>query len=213
MPPNSTPAAAPPPPIAPQIPSALLRSTPSSTVVVMIDSVAGDTRAAPTPCTVRAAIITALKPASPHTSDGAVKTPAPVMKISLRPSRSAQRPPSSRKPPKVIVYAVITHCSPLAEKWSDREIDGSATVTIDTSRTVMKYATQTMVSTSQRRASGAVPPVPKAAWPSRLFGSVVAIAAPPSVIVEEFHRVIAHRIAGTRDVFAEQGRRGTCCEA
>jgi hypothetical protein len=51
---------------------------------------------------------------------------------------------------------VITHCSPLAEKWSAREIDGSATVTIDTSRTVMKYATQTMVSTSQRRLSGAV---------------------------------------------------------
>ncbi len=151
MPPKSTPAAAPPPPIAPQIPSALLRSAPSLNVVVMIDSVAGDTRAAPTPCTVRAAMSTALEPASPHTSDAAVKTATPVMKIILRPRRSAKRPPSSRKPPKVIVYAVITHCSPLAEKWSAREIDGSATVTIDTSRTVMKYATQTMVSTNQRR--------------------------------------------------------------
>jgi hypothetical protein len=29
---------------------------------------------------------------------------------------SAKRPPSSRKPPKVIVYAVITHCKPLEEK-------------------------------------------------------------------------------------------------
>jgi hypothetical protein len=77
------------------------------------------------------------------------------MKISLRPSRSAKRPPSSRKPPKVIVYAVITHCSPLAEKWSAREIEGSATVTIETSRTVMKYATQTMARTSQRRPSWA----------------------------------------------------------
>src|SRR5713101_781085 len=95
----------------------------------MIDSVAGETRAAPTPCTVRAAIRTALEPASPHTSDAAVKTARPVMKISLRPSRSAKRPPSSRKPPKVIVYAVITHCRPLEEKWSAREIDGSATVT------------------------------------------------------------------------------------
>ena len=37
MPPKSTPAAAPLPPIAPQMPSALLRSEPSSNVVVMID--------------------------------------------------------------------------------------------------------------------------------------------------------------------------------
>src|ERR1700680_3010702 len=97
MPPKSTPAAAPPPPIAPQIPSALLRSAPSSNLVVMIDSVAGDTRAAPTPCTARAAISTELEPASPHASDAAVKTARPVMKISLRPSRAAKRPPRSKK--------------------------------------------------------------------------------------------------------------------
>ena len=50
-PPASTPTAAPEPPIAPQIPSALFRSAPSSKVVVMIESAAGVMIAAPRPCT------------------------------------------------------------------------------------------------------------------------------------------------------------------
>ena len=61
MPPKSTPAAAPLPPIAPQIPSALLRSEPSSNVVVMIESVAGEMIAAPSPCTAREAIRTPIE--------------------------------------------------------------------------------------------------------------------------------------------------------
>ena len=48
-PPASTPTAAPPPPIAPQIPSALFRSAPSSNVVMMIESAAGEMIAAPRP--------------------------------------------------------------------------------------------------------------------------------------------------------------------
>src|SRR5215471_5772626 len=156
MPPKSTPAAAPPPATAPQTPSALFRSAPSSNVVVMIESVAGATSAAPTPCTLRDATSIAVELESPHASEAAVKIATPSIKIKRRPSRSAQRPPRSRKPPKVIVYAVITHCSPLAEKCSEREIDGSATVTIETSSTVMKNATQTTASASQRRGSGVV---------------------------------------------------------
>ncbi len=74
MPPKRTPAAAPLPPIAPQIPSALFRSAPSSNVVVMIESVAGETIAAPSPCTARAAIKHAVEPASPQTSEAAEKT-------------------------------------------------------------------------------------------------------------------------------------------
>ena len=53
-PPASTPTAAPEPPIAPQMPSALLRSAPSSKVVVMIESAAGEMIAAPKPWTARA---------------------------------------------------------------------------------------------------------------------------------------------------------------
>jgi hypothetical protein len=103
MPPNSTPAAAPLPPIAPQIPSALLRSAPSSKVVMMIASVAGEMIAAPSPCTARAAIRTPIEPESPQASDATEKSATPNMNTRRRPSRSAARPPSSRKPPKVIV--------------------------------------------------------------------------------------------------------------
>ena len=49
MPPNRTPAAPPAPATAPQMPSARLRSAPSANVVVMIDSAAGETIAAPRP--------------------------------------------------------------------------------------------------------------------------------------------------------------------
>ena len=49
MPPRSTPAAPPKPAMAPQMPSALLRSAPSSKVVVRIDSAAGEMIAAPSP--------------------------------------------------------------------------------------------------------------------------------------------------------------------
>ena len=55
-PPSSTPAAPPAPATAPQIPSARLRSDPSANVVVMIDSAAGETIAAPRPWMARAAI-------------------------------------------------------------------------------------------------------------------------------------------------------------
>ncbi len=103
MPPISTPAAAPLPAMAPQIPSALLRSAPSSNVVVMIESVAGEMIAAPMPCTARAATSTPIEPASPQASEAAENSASPAMNIRRRPSRSAARPPSSSKPPNVIV--------------------------------------------------------------------------------------------------------------
>ena len=53
-PPSSTPIAAPAPPTAPQTPSALARSGPWK-VVVMIDSAAGESIAAPRPWPARAA--------------------------------------------------------------------------------------------------------------------------------------------------------------
>ena len=55
-PPTSHAAVAPMPPIAAQMPSALLRSAPSAKVVVTIDSAVGVMIAAATPCTTRAAI-------------------------------------------------------------------------------------------------------------------------------------------------------------
>ena len=48
-----------------------------------------------------------------------MKTTTPTRKTRRRPSRSAARPPSSRKPPNVIAYAVTTHCRFSREKSSD----------------------------------------------------------------------------------------------
>ena len=78
----------------------------------------------------------------------------PTMNIRRLPSTSPMRPPSSRKPPKVTAYAVTTHWMPVFEKCSELWIEGSATVTIDTSSTVMKNATQITASARHRRGSG-----------------------------------------------------------
>jgi len=80
-----------------------LRSAPSANVVVMIDSAAGETIAAPRPCTARATISHASDCARPPASEASENRISPVMNMRLRPSRSASRPPSSRKPPNVSV--------------------------------------------------------------------------------------------------------------
>ena len=83
-----------------QIPIAIPRWR-AGNVAVMIESVAGFIIAAPTACTVRAAISTVAVPASPQTSDAAVKTMRPAMKIRRRPRRSASFPPLRRRTPNV----------------------------------------------------------------------------------------------------------------
>ncbi len=97
------PAAPPAPATAPHTPSARLRSAPSAKVVVMIDSAAGETIAAPVPCTARAAISHGSDWARPPASEASEKTTSPSMNMRRRPIRSASRPPSSRKPPNVSV--------------------------------------------------------------------------------------------------------------
>ena len=54
----------------------------------------------------------------------------------------------------MIVYAISTHWRLLSDTCSEFLIVGSATVTIVPSRTVMKNATHTSASASQRRGSG-----------------------------------------------------------
>ena len=103
IPPSSTPAAPPEPAMAPQIPSALLRSGPSSNVVTRIASAAGETIAAPTPWIARAMIRDSSESANPHAAEASENSSKPAMKMRLRPSRSAARPPSSSRPPKVSV--------------------------------------------------------------------------------------------------------------
>ena len=101
MPPSRTPAAPPEPATAPQTPSALLRSAPSLKIVVTIESAAGEMIAAPRPWAARAAISCPSVAAKPAASEATATSISPAMKTRRRPSRSAVRPPSRRKPPKV----------------------------------------------------------------------------------------------------------------
>ena len=103
IPPKRTPAAAPrAAERAPDSRAPCSARRPPRKVVVTIDSAAGEMIAAPMPCTARAPISTPMLLASPQTSEAMVKSVRPTRKIRLRPSRSAMRPPRSRKPPNVI---------------------------------------------------------------------------------------------------------------
>ena len=152
-PPSSTPAAPPLPETAPQMPRARFRSRPSAKVVVRIESAAGESRAAPSPCNARNAISDPSDQARPSSREKTVKIPSPVMKSRRRPSRSAIRPPSSSRPPKKIEYAVTTHCRFSWLKCKSVLIVGSATFTIATSRTTMNCAATITASAIQRRRS------------------------------------------------------------
>ncbi len=76
-PPSSTPAAPPLPETAPQMPSAMLRSRPSANVVVRIDSAAGASSAAPSPCSARNAISEPSDQARPSSSELTVNSGEP----------------------------------------------------------------------------------------------------------------------------------------
>src|SRR3954466_946340 len=87
----------------------------------------------------------------PPANDAPAKTIRPAMNMRRRPSRSAMRPPSTRKPPKVSVYAFTTHDRSSWEKCSAWPIEGSATLTIEASRTTTNCAAARRTSASQRR--------------------------------------------------------------
>ena len=99
IPPNRRPKAPPATAIAAQTESARVRSWPSRNVVVTIERAAGDTSAAPKPCTARKAMSIVAGLGKPATSDARTKTTIPARKRRRRPSRSDIRPPRSRKPP------------------------------------------------------------------------------------------------------------------
>ena len=102
-PPRTSPTAEPPMAIAAQTPSAFARSFPSEKVVEMIESAAGETSAAPRPCSAREPISIPSLVDRPSSSEAVVKMTRPMRNSRLRPSRSPARPPSSRKPPKTSV--------------------------------------------------------------------------------------------------------------
>ena len=102
-PPTSAPDEAPSAPVAPQTPSARLRSRPSANEEVMIESVAGESTAPPKPCSARAPISSPRESASAQASDESANSAVPTRNTRRRPSRSAARPPSIRNPANVSV--------------------------------------------------------------------------------------------------------------
>jgi len=100
-PPRINPADAPPAAIALHIPSARLRSRPSLKVVVRSESAAGETKAPAKPWITRAAISIPPDWLNPPSIDAPMNRTKPVKNMRRRPTTSASRPPSMRKPPKV----------------------------------------------------------------------------------------------------------------
>jgi hypothetical protein len=98
-PPSTSPTLNPADALAANTPRARLRSAPSGNVVAMIDTAAGTVSAAPTPCSPRATTSGAAEGARPQASDIAPNATSPATNMRRRPSRSAARPPSRRKPP------------------------------------------------------------------------------------------------------------------
>src|SRR5512132_290839 len=151
MPPRRTPSEPPPEATKPKMPIAFARSVGSVKSVIISERATAETTAPPTPCTARAEISIACEFAKPHTADATVNRATPAMNSLRCPKRSPSLPPRSRKPPKVIRYALTTHASDSSENPRSARIDGSATPTIVTSRTIIRSPRQRMRSASQRR--------------------------------------------------------------
>jgi hypothetical protein len=78
---------------------ALLRAGPSAKFVVMRENAAGAVKAAATPFTKRVAMRMDGSSTRPPSSEAAANTPSAMSRIRRRPSRSANRPPSSSRLP------------------------------------------------------------------------------------------------------------------
>ncbi len=137
--------------MAPKTPNALPRSLGSVNVVVSSDSAAGAISAAKTPWQARAVTSMPKLVDAPPTADTAAKPTRPVMKMTLRPIRSASRPPNSSRLPNASAYAVTTHCRSTVLKPSARCADGSAMFTIVTSSTIISWASPITPRISHRR--------------------------------------------------------------
>jgi hypothetical protein len=153
-PPRTWPATKPTEETAPYRPMARVRSGPSGKPVVMRDSAAGATMAAPAPCMTRAAISSTGSLASPPARLARENAIRPATNMRRRPSRSAARPPRIRRPPNEMAYPVTTHCTASAGMCSSRSIEGSATFTMLKSRTTMNAATRIKASCSGWRRRG-----------------------------------------------------------
>ena len=98
-PPSSRPIAPPAPAMAPNTPNALPRSRDAANVVVSRDSAAGAMNAPNAPWAARQATSMPKLIAAPPAAEAAANPTSPVRNVTLRPIRSASRPPSSSRLP------------------------------------------------------------------------------------------------------------------
>ncbi len=169
-PPASGPIATAAPVVAPQIPNAVPRSLPLKALARSASEVA-NIIAAPIPWAARDRFSTNGSPARPDASEATENTPRPMVNTSRRPMRSASEPAVNRNAASVSAYASTTHCRSEKLECSDVWIDGSATLTIVTSSSSMKIATQTTDSVHQRL--GSLPPC-AGAGPALMGGTLAS---------------------------------------
>src|SRR5580693_8130003 len=135
------------------MPNALPRSFGSVNVVASRDRADGASNAAKTPWQARAVTSIVKLTEAPPTAEAAANPASPVRKVTLRPIRSASRPPNSSRLPNDSEYAVTIHCRSALVNPSARCADGSARFITVTSRTIMRAAKQMVARTSHRRES------------------------------------------------------------
>ena len=122
--------------------TALVRLS-AGNVLVIVDSVAGMTSAAPTPSTARSAISSPAEAAVIATAEPAPNTISPTISANLRPNRSPSAPAGRSRDAKASEYASITQTSSVCEAWVSRAMSGSATFSDAIAATTAARARQT----------------------------------------------------------------------
>jgi hypothetical protein len=145
QPPTIGPSAIAAPVIAPHKPIACARSRRSVNTFEISDSVEGNTIAAPTPITARAAISWPGLSMNPPARLAIPKTDKPASSMPLRPNRSDRLPAASTDPANTKLKASTTHCSCELDACSWRTSDGSATLTIVVSRLITNAASRSEI--------------------------------------------------------------------
>ena len=121
---------------------ARVRRGPGGKLVVISESAAGATSAAPAPCTILDATSSTGSPASPPASEARENTTRPTTNMRRRPSMSAARPPRISSPLKAMAYPVTTHCTTEVATPRSRSMAGSAIFTMVKSSTTINEATK-----------------------------------------------------------------------
>jgi hypothetical protein len=139
------------PAVADQMAMAWARSFGTVKTLVMIERVAGMTRAAPTPIRARVAISWPALPANALAVEAPAMMRRPRARAPRLPKRSPRAPMVSSRPANTRMYASTIHCSWLAEASSSLRSVGIATFTIVLSTTISSSDKHIVTNTSHCR--------------------------------------------------------------